>query len=119
MKIKIISIILIVLTIVFSILCCLNIFSDSRKFYEKELEVTHQALVDNLDFQEEYDGYGNRYASELDLAQSSEEALRDWMWDCQQAINEYKQKALIFGLLAAGSGITSIIFIIVNKKRKV
>lgn len=118
-KIKIISICLIVLTFVFGILCFSNIFSDSRKYYEEQLDKTHQSLVDNLDFQDELNGYGDRYSDELDLTESSEEVLRDWMWDCQQAINEYEQKALIFGLLAVGCGVTTIVFIIVNKKRKV
>ena len=118
MKLKIISIGCIVLTIVFSILCCSNIFNDSRKYYEEQLDETHQSLVHNLDFQDELNGYGDRYSGELGLAESSEEVLRDWMWECQQAINEYEQKALVFGILAGISGISAIIFIIL-KKRKV
>lgn len=119
MKIKIVSIGLIILTIVFSILCCLNIFSDSRKYYEQQLDETHQSLVENLEFQDELKSYGSRYYKQLDTVKTAEEALRDWMWDCQQAINEYEQKALIFGLIAVGCGVTTIVFIIVNKKRKV
>ncbi len=119
MKLKIVSISLIVLTVVFSILCFSNIFSDSRKYYEEQLAETHQSLVDNLDFQDELNGYGNRYSNELGVVESSEEALRDWMWSCQQKINEYKQKVFVFGLLAGVSGIAAIVITIIDRKRKV
>ena len=118
-KIKVISICLIALTFVFCILCFSNIFNDSRKYYEEQLDETHQSLVDNLDFQDELNGYGDRYSGELGVAENSEEVLRDWMWECQQKINEYKQKTLIFALLAGGCGISAIVLIIINNKRKV
>lgn len=119
MKIKIISIGLIVLTIAFSILCCLNIFNNSRSFYERELDETHQELLENLEFQDELKGYGSRYYKQLDTVETAEESLREWMWTCQQKINAYKQKSLIFGLAAVGCGISTVVLIIINKKRKV
>lgn len=118
-QIKIISICLIALTFVFGILCFSNMFNDSRKYYTEELEKTHQSLVENIDFQEELESYGNKYNNELNLTENSEEVLRDWMWECQQEINEYKQKTLIFSLLAGGCGISAIVLIIINNKKKV
>ena len=100
MKLKIVSISFVILTIAFSILSCSNIFNNSRKYYEEQLDETRQALLENIEFQEELESHGNRYNNELSLTENSEEALREWMRDCQQEINEYKQKALIFGLFA-------------------
>lgn len=117
-KLKIVSICLIALTVLFGILCFSNIFNSSRKYYESELNATHQALLGNLDFQDEYGDYGDRYGNELNLAKTSEEVLRDYMWECQQIINEYKQKAMIFGIFAGVFGV-AVAFIVVKRKREV
>ena len=119
MKLKVFSISFLALTILFSALAVFNVFNDTRSWYESELETTHQALLDNLEFQDELESYGDRYNAQQSLTESSEDALRDWMWECQKAINEYEQNTLIFGLLAGVCGITTVVLIIISKKRKV